>query len=268
MNILRCTLPRSRNVKPTDAAAAKYFLAALDRSQELFHETGRKLVVGNFANILLAIVAPAARKLMCDISPCGGGRCFFAVAPGGDVFPCSEFIGLERFCGGNLFRDKLPDVLASEPFRLVTERKIEQIEPCGRCAIRHFCGAPCPAEAHEIAAACSRSAPSANSTRNRCVTPSGRLPTAKSTTTCGTIGTRGCKTRSAWPSCIRHTPCAPEKNGTRSVPDTLEFCRAPSRTLSVRYDSSKGRSRFADLKSGETASGSSSLAKPVPPTTD
>jgi uncharacterized protein len=150
MNILRCTLPRSRDVKPTDAAAAKAFLAALDRTQELYQKTGRKLIVGNFANILLAIVAPAARRLMCDISPCGGGRCFFAVAPGGDLFPCSEFIGLDRFRGGNLFRDQLPAVLQSEPFRLVTERKIEDIEPCGRCAIRHFCGSPCPAEAHEM----------------------------------------------------------------------------------------------------------------------
>ena len=106
--------------------------------------------MGNFANILLAIVAPTARRLMCDISPCGGGRCFFALAPNGDLFPCSEFIGLERFRGGNLFRDAIPDVLESEPFQLVTGRKVEDIEPCRRCAIRHFCGSPCPAEAHEM----------------------------------------------------------------------------------------------------------------------
>ena len=80
-----------------------------------YPQTGRKLVVGNFANILLAIIAPAARRLMCDISPCGGGRCFFALAPNGDLFPCSEFISLPRFRGGNLFRDDISDVLASEP---------------------------------------------------------------------------------------------------------------------------------------------------------
>ena len=150
MNILRCTLPQSRGVKPDDASAAKYFLAALDRSEALYRRTGRRLVVGNFANILLAILAPAARRLMCDISPCGGGRCFFALAPNGDLFPCSEFIGLPQFCGGNLFRDAIPAVLQSEPFRLVTGRTVEQIEPCRRCAIRHFCGSPCPAEAHEM----------------------------------------------------------------------------------------------------------------------
>ena len=123
MNILRCTLPRSRNVKPDDAPAAKYFLRALGRTHELYKKTGRKLIVGNFANILLAIIAPAARRLMCDISPCGGGRCFFALAPNGDLFPCSEFIGLQQFCGGNLFRDGIPGVLESPPFKLVTGRK-------------------------------------------------------------------------------------------------------------------------------------------------
>ncbi|HUH66994.1 MAG TPA: peptide-modifying radical SAM enzyme CbpB [Syntrophales bacterium] len=150
MNILRCTLPPSRSLKPRDHEAAKHFLAALDRTYELYERTGRKLTVGNFSNILLAIVAPAARRLMCDISPCGGGRCFFALAPNGDMFPCSEFIGLDHFRSGNLFHDDIPAVLDSEPFRLVTGRKVEDIEPCRGCAIRHFCGSPCPAEAHEM----------------------------------------------------------------------------------------------------------------------
>jgi uncharacterized protein len=150
MNILRCTLPPSRSVKPGDAKAARHFLAALDRTYELYRQTGRRLPVGNFANILLAIIAPTARRLMCDISPCGGGRCFFALAPTGDLFPCSEFIGLARFRGGNLFEDKISAVLESEPFRLVTGRNVDHIEPCMRCAIRHFCGSPCPAEAHEL----------------------------------------------------------------------------------------------------------------------
>jgi len=150
MNILRCTLPAARTIKPADHSAAKHFLAALDRSYELYQETGRKLPVANFANVLLAIVAPTARRLMCDISPCGGGRCFFALATNGDLFPCSEFVGVRKFRGGNLFKQEIEDVLDSEGFRLVTERKVEDIRPCDRCAIRHFCGSPCPAEAHEM----------------------------------------------------------------------------------------------------------------------
>jgi uncharacterized protein len=91
-----------------------------------------------------------ARRLMCDISPCGGGRCFFALAPNGDLFPCSEFIGIPSFKGGNLFRHDIEKVIQSPAFKMVTGRKVEDIEPCGRCAIRHFCGSPCPAEAHEM----------------------------------------------------------------------------------------------------------------------
>ena len=150
LNIVRCTLPPSREVKPSDHVAAKHFIAALERSHELFEQTGRKLIVANFANILISILAPTARRLMCDISPCGGGRCFFAVGANGDMFPCSEFIGIDEFKGGNLFEDPIPKVLKSEPFTRVTGRTVEDIQPCARCAIRHFCGAPCPAEAHEM----------------------------------------------------------------------------------------------------------------------
>ncbi|MCK4846197.1 MAG: SPASM domain-containing protein, partial [Deltaproteobacteria bacterium] len=96
------------------------------------------------------ILAPTARRLMCDISPCGGGRAFFALAPDGGLYPCSEFIGLPEFRGGNLFKDKIEKVLKSEPFMKVIERKVEDIDGCRDCAIRHFCGSPCPAEAHEM----------------------------------------------------------------------------------------------------------------------
>ena len=150
LNVVRCTLPGARAIRPDDGAVARAYLAALERSHELYRESGRKLVVANFANILIAILAPTARRLMCDISPCGGGRSFFALAPDGGLFPCSEFIGLPAFEGGNLFRDPLDAVLASPAFRLVTGRKVEDVEPCRDCAIRHFCGSPCPAEAQEM----------------------------------------------------------------------------------------------------------------------
>ena len=108
------------------------------------------MVVANFANILIAILAPQARRLMCDISPCGGGRSFFAVSAKGDMFPCSEFIGVPAFNGGNLFRDDIRQVLNGPAFRKVTGRRVEDIQPCARCAVRHFCGSPCPVEANEM----------------------------------------------------------------------------------------------------------------------
>jgi uncharacterized protein len=150
LNPVRCTLPGGYRQKPPDEEAARHYMDALDCAYGLYRKTGRKLVVANFANVLISILAPAARRLMCDISPCGGGRCFFAVSSKGDMFPCSEFIGIKQFRGGNLFRDHIPAVLKAAPFRVVTERRIEDIAPCSRCAIRHFCGSPCPAEAWAI----------------------------------------------------------------------------------------------------------------------
>jgi len=150
LNPVRCTREGARQIKPRDHEMSVHYLKAMERTYELYQKTGRKLVVANFANILISILAPQARRLMCDISPCGGGRAFFAVAAGGDMFPCSEFIGLPEFKGGNLFRDNITEVLATPAFRKVSERKVEDIEPCNHCAIRHFCGSPCPAEAHEM----------------------------------------------------------------------------------------------------------------------
>ncbi len=150
LNQVRCTLAGGEKVRPDDTVFAEAYLKALERTHELYQETGRKLVVANFANIILGVVAPTARRLMCDISPCGGGRCFFAVNAKGDLFPCSEFIGLPKFQGGNLFSGGLAKCFETEAFRSVTERRIEDIDECGTCPIRHFCGAPCPAEAHEL----------------------------------------------------------------------------------------------------------------------
>jgi len=150
LNILRCTQERSRSIKPDDAQVAEYYLQALERTYELYEKTDRQLIVANFANILISIIAPTARRLMCDISPCGGGRCFFAISAKGDMFPCSEFIGLPEFNGGNIFQDNIDDVLQTECFKKVTGRNVDHFQPCSNCAIKHFCGSPCPAEAYEM----------------------------------------------------------------------------------------------------------------------
>lgn len=149
-NPVRGTQPGGRALMPDGEALAAHFFAALERTAHLYDRTGHKMVVGNFANLLLGLVAPGARRLMCDISPCGGGRCFFAVAATGQVVPCSEFIGFPEFSGGNLFDTPLPEILESTPFQRMKSRVVEDIDPCRRCAVRHYCGAPCPAEVYAL----------------------------------------------------------------------------------------------------------------------
>ncbi len=150
LNPVRGTQAGGRGLMPDQGELAHFFFKALDRAFELYEKTGRKLVIGNFANLLLGLVAPGARRLMCDISPCGGGRCFFAVGAAGEVAPCSEFLGLPEFHGGNLFESSVADILATPAFKQVTTRVVEQLDPCKHCAVRHFCGAPCPAEVYAI----------------------------------------------------------------------------------------------------------------------
>ena len=150
LNPVRGTQKGGLDLMPDQTELAHYFFKALDRTFELYKKTGRKLVIGNFANLLLGLVAPGARRLMCDISPCGGGRCFFAVGAGGEVAPCSEFLGLREFHGGNLFTDSIQDLLATPAFKQVTTRVVENLSPCKQCAVRHVCGAPCPAEVYAI----------------------------------------------------------------------------------------------------------------------
>ncbi len=145
-NPVRCTQKGGQEIKPDNALMSEHFCMALDRTYELYEKTGRKLVIANFANVLAGIAGPTGRRLMCDISPCGGGRCFFAVSANGDVFPCSEFIGFSEFSGGNLLQEDIGSILKTQPFKDVTTRKVENIVPCANCVIRHYCGAPCPAE--------------------------------------------------------------------------------------------------------------------------
>ncbi len=148
LNTVRCTQVKVNAIKPDEAELARHYIEALEHSYVLFKRHSHKLVIANFANVLLAILAPGARKLMCDISPCGGGRAFFAISASGDAFPCSEFIGVKKFKGGNIFEDDIKNILQSEPFEVVTSRKIENIDHCKNCAFIHFCGSPCTAEAY------------------------------------------------------------------------------------------------------------------------
>ncbi len=150
LNPVRCTQKGGIELKPEDRTLLRDFISALNRAFYLFERTGKKIVISNFANLISAILGPTTRKLMCDISPCGGGRCFFALGAKGDVFPCSEFIGIEKFNGGNVNSSDLKVILNSKPFKEVTSRKIELFYPCSKCSVRHFCGAPCPAEVYNM----------------------------------------------------------------------------------------------------------------------
>ncbi len=146
LNPVRLTQKRSEKVRPDDMLFAKNLIKAVDTAMALTKSTKRQIVIGNFANVLLAIISPSARRMMCDISPCGGGRTFLTVTADGSMVPCGEFIGFKEFSGGNIFRTSIEAAMSSKPFRKIRARKVENIEECDICDFRHICGSPCPAE--------------------------------------------------------------------------------------------------------------------------
>ena len=141
MNPVRGTIKEARDLRAPPEEAAGEFIKAVERSIELTGE-GRRIVIGDFANIVLGIVAPTSRVLQCDISPCGAGRRFFAVTLDG-IFPCGEFIGLEEF---KVSLDRIRYL--EDEFSEVKARVVEEIEECKTCSYRHICGNPCPAEVY------------------------------------------------------------------------------------------------------------------------
>ncbi len=144
MNPVRGTSEGGRKFRAPPVEAAGEFIKAVSRAIE-HTKNGERIVIGDFANILLGIVAPTSRVLQCDISPCGGGRRFFAVASDGNVYPCGEFIGMEEF---SVPFDEVVKNGCKNAFKSVNSRVVEKIEECRTCAYRHICGSPCPAEVY------------------------------------------------------------------------------------------------------------------------
>ena len=145
MNPVRGTQKSAHPLRPDPEVAAAAFIGATEEAIRLTKE-GERIVVADFANVLLGIIAPSARVMMCDISPCGGGRRYFAVSANGSAYPCGEFIGMEDFVGGNIFKDSVETIAASNNFLKVTKRTVDDIPECQACTFRNMCGSPCPAE--------------------------------------------------------------------------------------------------------------------------
>ncbi|MEK6563880.1 MAG: peptide-modifying radical SAM enzyme CbpB [Candidatus Omnitrophota bacterium] len=145
-NPVRLTQKHSLKTKPDEKLMTKNFLKAVDSAIELSRSSGRGIIVANFSNVILSIVAPEARRMMCDISPCGGGRCFLTVTASGEMIPCGEFIGLKNSSGGNIFKTGIREAMESAPFQKIRSRFVEKIAECDVCLYRNICGAPCPAE--------------------------------------------------------------------------------------------------------------------------
>jgi uncharacterized protein len=143
MNPVRGTSEGGRKLMADPDRSAEEFVKACKTA--INHtKNGNRIVIGDFANIILGFIAPTSRVLQCDISPCGGGRRFLAISTEG-IYPCSEFIGVKEF-RTELKTDTFNITEIMVCFQELRNRTVEKIEECRECSFRHICGSPCPAE--------------------------------------------------------------------------------------------------------------------------
>ena len=146
MNPVRGTQEVARALRPADELLIPSFMAAVERAVQRTRD-GQRITIADFSNLVLGIVAPMGRRLMCDITPCGGARCFISVASDGSIYPCSEFLGLEAWKSGSVFSPRgVERAVRSPQLAAVRSRWAESIPTCSSCALRNICGAPCPGE--------------------------------------------------------------------------------------------------------------------------
>ena len=80
------------------------------------------------------------------LSGCGSGTEYLAVTPWGDLYPCHQFVGEEKFLLGNVF-DGIKRTDICDEFRscnVYTKKK------CKDCFARFYCSGGCPANSYNF----------------------------------------------------------------------------------------------------------------------
>ena len=78
------------------------------------------------------------------VAGCGSGSEYFAVTPWGDLYPCHQFVGDERFCMGNIWDGVKNEALRDEFRKCNVYAKPE----CADCWARLWCAGGCAANAY------------------------------------------------------------------------------------------------------------------------
>lgn len=80
------------------------------------------------------------------LSGCGSGTEYLAVTPWGDLYPCHQFVGEEKFLMGNVFDGiKRPDI--ADDFR---QCNVYTKDKCRECFARFYCSGGCAANSYKF----------------------------------------------------------------------------------------------------------------------
>jgi uncharacterized protein len=78
------------------------------------------------------------------ISGCGSGTEYMAVTPWGDLYPCHQFVGDEKYLLGNIF-DGVKNEAIRDEFRSCSAYSREE---CRDCWARLYCSGGCAANSY------------------------------------------------------------------------------------------------------------------------
>ena len=105
------------------------------------HKEGRGF---NFFHFMIDLTGgPCVYK---RLSGCGSGTEYLAVTPWGDLYPCHQFVGEEKFLMGNVF-DGLKTPELQEEFKGCN---VYAKEKCRNCFAKFYCSGGCAANAYKF----------------------------------------------------------------------------------------------------------------------
>ena len=80
------------------------------------------------------------------LSGCGSGTEYLAVTPWGDLYPCHQFVGNEKFLMGNVREGILREDIRDE-FKCCN---VYAKEKCRKCFAKFYCSGGCAANAYNF----------------------------------------------------------------------------------------------------------------------
>lgn len=142
---------RQTSVEPVVAPdSASYALHESDLPQifaeyeKLAEEYVKRIEEGNGFNFFHFMVdldgGPCAIK---RLSGCGAGHEYLAVAPNGDIYPCHQFVGNEKFLMGNVDTGVIDENIK----QYFEKSNIYTKEKCKNCFAKFYCSGGCNANA-------------------------------------------------------------------------------------------------------------------------
>lgn len=111
----------------------------LTRALWAHYQAGQEINYFHF-NLDLARGPCLARRL----TGCGAGGEYLAITPGGDIYPCHQFIGEEEFLMGNVETG----ITDPQVKQRLTRNYLSSKAECRKCWARFYCGGGCHANAY------------------------------------------------------------------------------------------------------------------------